>query len=624
MQAEFGYEQMVHFEHHLNDPLSSPGTELRADLYGVAGIPVVRIDGIYSVLGASSCEGAAAAYREKILQRLDETEGMSPVEITGTFIPFEEEASLQATFRLVDPVQLENLRGYILLYEDDLLFLGEIWQHTTRHIYTRCVDLNDVGEEVTIAARIPLHPDWNPEKLHAVAFVQEVSGTKQIVQGKILPRLFDYTVEFDRDQCSIPGGNGVADFDGTIVNAGTIEDRFTISLGDDFGWPTVFFVGSDPTPRTEPLDVVLGSGQSCPIRLRAATDGTRTIRSGSIRVVSDRSERVHRRHARIFNGSPSVILVDDDYFGEEEISIIAALDSLGYLFDHWDVVYEKGKAAPSGEELARFDVAVWQTGFSSSSLLMDWDMTALMEAMDAGTALFFTSQQFLDKLEGESNDFVADYLGVAGWRLGRAYTRVDGVAGDAIGDSLALPLTFGGGCVNRADDAEPGPGALTFLVGGDGSSAAIRNDPAGETARSVFMPMVFTAISGTDPDPNNIRAVLARILGWLLPADPGGADDPAETVALGGAIRVQPNPTRGEGDLVWTAGGAPPGRIRIDLLDSSGRKIAEVLETSGPAHSRGLRLDLDALPGGRPKAGVYFLRWSAPGARGAAKVVLID
>lgn len=176
----------------IEEPFETPQTLARADWYGVYGIPDVRIDGKYSVIGAVGCPNAYQAYLARVTQRVAETGGLSPIEIAGEYDK-SGGVSIQivCTFRLVDPVALSDLRSTILVYEDGIyaegeFFYGDTWNRVTRVIYDQPIVLSGVGDEAVVGAELPLDPAWNPEMLRVVAYVQRTTGDREIHQAAFL------------------------------------------------------------------------------------------------------------------------------------------------------------------------------------------------------------------------------------------------------------------------------------------------------------------------------------------------------------------------------------------------------------------------------------------------------
>ena len=578
-------------------------------------------------MGASSCAGAASSYRSYINQRRNETGGVSPVEIVGSYLPGTDDVQVEATFRLVDPASLVNLRATLLLYEDNVFwccgFGGvDTWQHVTRRIYDRSITLTNVGDQVLVSTTFPIGTGWNPEELHAVAYLQQTSGDKQIIQGALLPMVLDFTFVYDNLVRSVPNGNGIARFQATLTNIGQATDTFTIDLGDPFGgWARQFYVCGDYNPHTTPVQVILDPNESCIVKFEVTTDATKVVRQGSLHVSSATSGRMANTPVRVFNGSYSVLLVDNDGSNAFELPLVNALNALGYLYDNRDVNVD---GFPKPMNMSGFDMIIWHTARNQSTLLGSDETDDLMAYMDNGGALFLTSNYYLNSLVGVANTFVTNYLGVASWTLDKGYDHLYGVAGDVIGDGLDLPLSFQFPSFKRGDDAVPGPTATTDLLANEGSHAMIRNQMPSDGPKAVFMPERFDAVSETDPDPNNARVLLQRVLDWLKPPSAADVGDLAGSILTTRIAGVRPNPfnPRTEIAFVLSSVGAA-GPVRLEVFDLDGRKVAGLFEgalTPG-MHVRtwtGLSDD-----GRQVQSGVYFVRLTTLEGSRSQKMVLL-
>jgi len=200
VQDEFD-GQMIHFEHHYGDTFEIPETAQRSEWYDVTSHPHVRFDGLNPVIGALNCLAAGAEYRERVLARLEETGGLSPVEITGYYELTPDQVSISATYRLVDPGPMLMLQASLLIYEDNVYWCcgaggNDTWQHVTRRIHDEEITFADVNDEVTVTATIPIDPEWDPGELHMIAYLQETE-TKEIIQGHIVMPLAASTPEIE-------------------------------------------------------------------------------------------------------------------------------------------------------------------------------------------------------------------------------------------------------------------------------------------------------------------------------------------------------------------------------------------------------------------------------------------
>jgi hypothetical protein len=604
MQEEFD-EAFISFEYHITGAFSTAETAARGDWYGVGGVPAVRIDGKFSVDGAVSCDQTSDAYRVRIQERLQETGASSPVQITGSYIPAEDEVSVEATFELLDPAAFTALHAMLVLYENEILYSGKHWQHVVRTIVDEPVTLQNTGDRVTVSRTIPAEPEWDSAQIHAVAFLQETAGNRPIVQAARLPH-GDFELDLAARIASLPSGNSEAAFEGYVRNAGEQPDTLTLGLdaGSFAGWDASID-GASARP--------LGPGEESLVRVRVRTDAVRAVRGGTLRIASRASGREEVRPLEVFNGSRSLLVVDDDGSRADETALVEALAANGFLSDVWDSYHEHGQDSPLFEEIQDYEVLLWQNGFDLGTYQLDrFDVDALDRFMAKGGALCLTSHGFLNGLSGES-DFVREDLGIASWTLDTGYAHLDGTAGDPIGDGLSLDLELSGPYLSKGDDAVPGASATVVLTATDGSHAMLRN-VAPNGARSVFLPVALHAVSRTAPDPDNLQTVVERIVRWL--EEPMTAGAPVATAALARQVLlVRPNPARGEARISFDM--EAPGSVRLDLLDVGGRRIDCLLDRR--------------LGGGRHEwtwvaegSGIRFLRLTTPAGRRTAKLIVLE
>lgn len=517
---------------------------------------------------------------------------------------------------------LTNLRATILVYENDVIYQSRTWDVVTRKINDQTITFAGQGSEVPVNANITINPAWNPDNLFVVAYLQQTSGNKQVIQGYRVPLVRDYQMAFTKPVRSVPAGNGTATFDAVLTNIGTASDTFTLQLGDLFGgWSAEFFVCGDVNPHTTPVQVTLAPNEQCNVRVRVHTDGMKEIRTGTFRTTSAFSGRTQISDLILFNLSNSVLLVDNDGSGTSEVPVVNALNANGYLYNGFNV-YNAGGIFPTTRELAGYDIVIWETSRRTTGILDDPAAGALMAYIDAGGALFLTSQYYLNTVASQGTTFTHNYLGVASFTLDKGYATLSGVAGDVIGDGLTLPLNFQYPSFRRGDDAVPGPTATTDLLGNEGSHAMIRNEMAAGP-RTVFMPEAFDGISETDADPNNTKILLGRVLDWLKPEDTVDVD-PLDALLATRISAIRPNPFNPRTEIAFsvssTAAEAP---LRLDVFDASGRLITNLFDgtlSAGPHHVAWTGLS----DGGKiAESGVYFARLTTREGVRNAKMILL-
>ncbi|MFB3909774.1 MAG: hypothetical protein ACE15D_15370, partial [Candidatus Eisenbacteria bacterium] len=578
-----GYDRMVHWENHVGDDVfENPETQARGTWYGVSGIPDVRIDGKTPIIGAGSCSGAATQYRNAISNRLAETGGVSPVSIDGSFLPLGSTVSATATFRLEDPVVLTSLRATLLIYEDHVLWSGDYWEHTERDLYDENITLTNVGDQVTVSYDFAINPSWNIDNIKVVAYLQQTSGNKQMIQGLMVP-FGDFSYELQKTIASVPDGNGVAVFLATVTNIGDATDTLTLEPGTPFGsWTTDFLVCGDPNPHSGPFDVVLDPEESCDIQIRVHTDSAVEVRSGSFQVTSAFSERTVAEEMRVFNGSWAILFVDDDRARQDEVPWLAALDAIGVLHDDWDA-YVMG-SGPTFANMSGYDYVIWQTGFDmlNNTILLPSDEAALASFLDAGGSVFVASPHYINS-KTEVTDFMRRYFGIASYTTDVGFTDMYGVAGDPIGNGIHLHLTFSIPAFNKGDAVEPTATAVKCFTASGNTGVCLRNQVT-DGGKCVFMPAALH-VADNNPDPNNMKTTLQRILDWLEPQPSAGVEDEAAAPLFGSRIdAAQPNPFNPRTQISFTLSqtGAS-GPVRLEVFDLGGRKVASLFEGTLPA-----------------------------------------
>ncbi len=252
-------------------------------------------------------------------------------------------------------------------------------------------------------------------------------------------------------------------------------------------------------------------------------------------------------------GKKSVLLVDDDDGEEYDSFFVSALNSLGIACDVWeyDVL-----GLPSDSVLGSYKAVVWTTGddvgyIGNPSTLTPEDQANLQAYLDNGGRLFLSSHDLL--YDNDPNDFIINYLHVAGHTDDRGINSVAGVSEDVITDGMSISLSYP--FTNLSDYIVPGPDAtgIFYRTGktstterrtlampsldpgesflrtpslqdeGTGAGSSNLQDfcalryPATGTAdyQVVFFAFSFEAIPQSGDDPNNAKTVMGKIMEWF-------------------------------------------------------------------------------------------------------------
>jgi hypothetical protein len=404
-----------------------------------------------------------------------------------------------------------------------------------------------------------------------------------------------------------------------VWNSTEATDTFTIDLEPFGDWGVEVQVGDDATWMVPPVEVVLDPQDSVSFQLGVHTDGVRAVRTGRGSITSQIASIRQCFDLEVWNGTWSILLVDDDSTRLDEVPIQQGILDAGLLYDSWDV-FRNPHGAPTASEMRDYDVVLWQTGLPlPHPVLTTEDMAALKAYVDGGGRLFLTSHQHLN--DGDLDpEFTGSYLGVAERRLDLAYAHMDGVAGDPIGDgldldlSLALPL-------NRSDGASPGPTATAFLSSPAGDPAGLRNERP-EGSRVVFLPWALHALVA-EGDPDNLATLIRRSVEWLMQRSPAEAEEPDVPVGSSQLLAVRPNPARGAVEIEFHLSGSDAAfPVSLQVFDLLGRHVGSVCdEVFTPG--RAIRLWDPASGRGAPRSGLYFVRLTTRSSRTSAKLILL-
>jgi flagellar hook assembly protein FlgD len=603
-------------------------------VYGFNATPSIAIDGNWQVVGDyGSCAADANAYRNAINARLNATGGQSPVAVSGVYSVDGGTITLTATFELLDAVTLVSPKAYLTVTESDLHYSSYTFNHVVRAGASEAVTLTNPGDQVTITKMFPVGA-WNMNNLHCVAFLQRTTGTlaqKQVYQAAELPMVADYRFLFDCSIGSAPHGSSPVEFTGTLTNIGDATDDLTISLTNNFGWPAEFKLASEGAYHTTPVTIGLGPDQSIGVSLRVTTDADVRTGTGSLTFTSANSERTQVNPATVYNGSPSIMFVDDDGMYNYGALVTNALTANGYLYTAWDCYNEHGNAGPTLDDMKCFDVVIWHQGYETGNLLSVPEMEAIMDYMDNGKGFILSSQDILTQANSpELTALKSNYLGIASFTINVGATHATGVAGDPVTDGMSFDLTYPYSSWNRADKVVPNAYASAiFSSQTTANKIAIRCDNG--TAKSVFLAFQLNAMSEVLPDPNNPKTLLRNAIDWVLPAGPAsGVSDETYPMVASNIRSITPNPFSPAGDMLGSttirlrvSERAADRMARLDVVDINGRVVCNVLNRALPLGVSDASWDGRDTAGDPVSAGVYYLRFETADGTHSARTVVI-
>ncbi len=612
-------------EWHTSGGLNIPTVSQRTSFYGVSGVPHVQIDGVYSQVGsAGSCSADAARYRTSINQRLAATGGLAPVRVEGFYSVGAATLTVSATFTLEDAITLQSPRVYLVVQENNLLYQGTVFQHIVRAEYHQDVSLPTQGSQVTVEHDFPLGA-WNLDNLDCVAFIQKMTGDKGMYNAARVELPADFEFAWEVPFVSVPQGNGIAEFSGQLTNISEESDVLTLTLDNTFDWTAEFMVQGEAAYHSTPSVINLAPQEGVEVYVRVQTDNEIRIGQGSLVIHSDLTDRTQANLMRVFNGSPAILLVDDDTgLQPTQQTFVDALNARPYLYDTWDVANGHGNATPVFDDMKDYDIVLWMTGYVTYEPITAANAVEIMAFMDQGKGVILSGQDILSSFAA-GNTFLVDYLGIGSFVLNVRASQANGVAADPIGDGLALTLQYQAQSLNRADQVNANAIGTTIFTNEASLPIAVRADNG--TARSVMLAFAGECIVA-NPSPNNCATLTDRAIQWIMAGQGQGVEE--REVALGSHISgISPNPLSfrsGHGEAaiqLRLSNRASQSPVRVDILDLNGRLVRNVLNGTLPSGTTAAAWNgLDAT--GRPVAsGVYYTRLTTSEGTNSARMVVM-
>jgi hypothetical protein len=308
---------------------------------------------------------------------------------------------------------------------------------------------------------------------------------------------------------------------------------------------------------------------------------------------------------------PSILLVDDDDGATYETYLQTAIEDVGLAARLWDA---DALGRPGSGQLSSYWAVLWTTANGSATYIGADDEQDMMDYLDGGGNLMLASMQYLSS-RAAANTFITDYLRIDSWSGDTGGFVMTGVSGDPISDQMSLPLLGGPFPPNNSDSITPGASAgsiFTSPVGVKGVRAADGDH------KVVFLGFPFEDVRTSEPDPNNQKTLVERILNWF--DQPSGIE--GEEVRRLALSQNVPNPFNPETEIVFAVP-ERAGRVTLTVHNVNGRVVRTLLSQELPA-GPSLAVWDGRDDGGRTLAsGIYFARLAAGGESVFRKMTLL-
>ncbi len=346
-----------------------------------------------------------------------------------------------------------------------------------------------------------------------------------------------------------------------IQNIGSEHDTIDLYLSKTIppGWFADFCVRGKCVQNYAYIDLAPGQRDSILVDIYLGGDqnvGTAMLK-GIVRGHPSEAESVT---VVGFCAQPSMVLVDDDQGANHQTYLRNAIENAGYK----TYIYNTSQAGrPTAAFLKSFWAVFWTTADGDASYIGTEDEHALVEFLDCGGNLFFSSMNYLSSRNG-TNALISDYLGISSWTEDNSISGVNGVFGDPVSDGMNLQL---GSLPFPANDVE-------FLVltnsyamfNASGNVVGLRS--SGNKWKVVFLSFPFEPIVN-NPYPNNQTTLISRVIDWFDPFEASVEIDPREE----GFSFAFPNPFRGTTTI---RSATAPRNASARIYDARGRLVREL------------------------------------------------
>jgi hypothetical protein len=271
--------------------------------------------------------------------------------------------------------------------------------------------------------------------------------------------------------------------------------------------------------------------------------------------------------------------------------------------------------SPTGEDLSYYDIVVWITGQTVSTLNVD-EQNALMNYLDAGGKLFISSENLGDELGGIV--FFSDYMHavpVSDYVMGFI---MNGVDGDPITDGASVILVGGAYMPDSQGAIEPDAEAFPILyyeTTGEECSA-IRY--SGADYALVYAAFPLECISNTAAGYTHREELFEDILLWLdTPTSVFPNDNITGNLPSSFEIAsISPNPFNPQTTINLNV--PVQGEVELAVYNLLGERVA--LLHSGMMNAGSYRITFD---GSNMSSGMYLLKADTPEGVITGKMILM-
>ncbi len=599
--------------------LSCPESDQRQAYYNMSGIPDLYFDGYYHLVGAGSDAVDGHLYFPIIESHWNNTTPVSVQVTEFSFTPGNAYANIQVEIIGGNLANIANTYIRVAVTETELTYGGDTFENVLRDMVPNAtgtpLTIQNAGQVQTVSLPITMG-SWVVPNLQVIAWVQRDSDKFIYNSGNSRMLPFAAGVEIAGTQQQITTGSPLVYGNTTITNVGMENDTYDITLDTSnlpAGWNAYFtHDGVNATSLTLPMNSFADTDLFVTINTTSSDYGHVTLNVHSQGLDAD----VAAVEYRALPGGRQVLLVADD--GAQDYAVTYVLPTI--VADSRTVtVWDRAFSTIDATSLSTFDAVVWVCGTENKGLEAV-DRTAIDPYLVADGRILLTGQDIASDMAYEGGTAYTWFKNKTHFKYMSNNANnwvVNGVAGDPIGDGLALAISGGDGANNQEDpdriETNDAVAVPAFRYGSNTLAGGHAEDPSGY--KLVLLAFGLEAISTQA----NRDEVMSRSLEWLIgPPQTTPVQDTPRVLTLAANT---PNPFNPVTRIAFALDRNGP--VRLEVFDLQGRLVRTLADEPMTAGDHTVLWDGRA-DGGQPAAsGTYVYRLTANDQMLSRKMTLV-
>jgi hypothetical protein len=321
-------------------------------------------------------------------------------------------------------------------------------------------------------------------------------------------------------------------------------------------------------------------------------------------------------------GVPTVLLVDDDGGGDEDLFYTGVLDSLNVLYDILDMDKTNGRL----KDLEAFDTVIWFTGLETENTLTAADQDSLTAFLAAGGNLLLAGSGLGNDIG--ATDFYCDILHAV-WEGETNSMLLQGVSGDPVSNGQLMVILDQNGQQDYLSADQDAGTSVCFNYVGDGA-AAIRYEDNGKSSvgkwsahKTLYFGYSLEYTRSDNPSAMTPHKLLSSILNWFEGTTPV-VSETGPVTSLPERYELEqnyPNPFNASTLIAFQV--PETGPVEIKIYNVAGQQVRTLASGKHPAGRHVLLWSGRDDRGQEVASGIFFCQLKAGDQSRSIKLLLL-